>query len=56
MYYVNALMDMDDLMKSKKNTLDKKIEMLKKLENNIKCAHKNDIVLVDDFFFFFLVK
>lgn len=49
MDYVNALMDMHDLMKSKEYTLDTKIEMLKKLENNIKCAHKNDIVLVDVF-------
>lgn len=55
MDYVNALMDMHDLMKSKEYTLDKKIEMLKKLETNIKCAHKNDIVLVDDFFWNFLV-
>ena len=55
MDYVEALMDMDDLMQSKNYTLDKKIEMLKKLENNIKCAHKNDIVLVDDFFWNFLV-
>lgn len=52
---INSKYDMKDLMESNKISLDTKIEKLKQLENNIKEAHKNNIVLIDGNFWNFLL-